>query len=89
MLLIGKPAQLDFANGEDLDAGKMDIEMPLIQHPSIPEDQRALWHAPGWIGIIQASAKGAWTVTDEWNKLLPDYEFLSVEDLVRDCLGKN
>lgn len=67
----------------DLKAGLLMVEMPLIQHPSIPEAEREAWNKPGWIGILTAVAKGAWTVTDEWNQLLPDHEFTSIEDFIK------
>ena len=61
--------------------------MPLIEHPSIPEDQREAWNVPGWVGILTAVAKGAWTVTDEWNKLLPDLKLTSAEQFVQQNWG--
>lgn len=72
-----------------MDAGKLGIKMPLIEHPSIPEDQREAWTTPGWIGILTSAASGAWTVTDEWNKLLPDYKFTTVEDIIKQTWGNN
>jgi hypothetical protein len=40
--------------------------------------------APGFftavpIGILLSSVKGAWDVSDEFNRLFPDYEFAGVE----------
>ena len=80
--------QLDLADEAEIDAGVLNVNMPAIQHPSIPEDQRELWHVPGWIGILTAVAKGAWTVTDEWNQILQDHTFTNLEDFVRKCWGK-
>lgn len=58
-----------------------------MDHPSIPEDQRAVWHAPAWTGLLAALSHGAWTTTDEWNRLLPDYEFTTFEQYVRSNWG--
>jgi hypothetical protein len=34
------------------------------------------------IGTLISSAKGAWDVSDEFNKLLPDFEFTKIEDFL-------
>jgi hypothetical protein len=34
------------------------------------------------IGTLISSAKGAWVVSDECNQLLPDYEFVQIEDFL-------
>jgi hypothetical protein len=34
------------------------------------------------IGMLLGSAKGAWDVSDEMNKLLPDFEFTQWEDFL-------
>lgn len=81
--------QFDLVEESDIEAGVLKVKMPLIQHPSIPEDQREAWNVPGWIGILTAVAKGAWLVTAEWNKLLPDYKFTSMEDFVKQAWGTN
>ncbi|KAK2606326.1 hypothetical protein QQS21_003257 [Conoideocrella luteorostrata] len=78
----GKPVQLELVEQSDLDNGVLNAKLPLVQHPSIPEDQREAWSKPGWIGILTAVAKGAFAVTDEWNKLLPDYKFTSMETFI-------
>lgn len=81
--------QLDLAEETDLAAGALNVEMPPLAHPSIPEDQRKAWHVPGWVGLLSATAKGAWTVSDEWNKIFPDYKFETVEDYVKKVWGEN
>lgn len=62
--------------------------MPQITHPSIPEEQRHLFYVPGWTGLLNATAKGAWTVTDEWNKILPDVKFTTVEESATAVFGQ-
>ncbi|KAJ9130776.1 2-hydroxyisoflavone reductase [Pleurostoma richardsiae] len=83
----GKLVRLEIVKESDVDTGILRVDMPPIQHPSIPEDQREAWHTPGWIGILTAVAKGAWAVTDEWNKLLPDYKFTGIEEFVKQTWG--
>jgi hypothetical protein len=77
------------AEEADLEAGLLKIDMPAVTHPSIPEDQRDAIHKPLWIGLLTATAKGANDVTDEWNKLLPDLQFATVEDFARRLWEKN
>ncbi|EPE05567.1 hypothetical protein F503_02306 [Ophiostoma piceae UAMH 11346] len=74
---------IDFAEEEDVKKGVLNVYMPPLSHPSIPEDQRKAWHAPGWSGMLYAMAHGAWTATDEWNKLLPDYKFKTIQEFVK------
>ena len=33
-------------------------------------------------GVLLSSAKGCWDVSDEWNQLMPDYEFTEIEDFL-------
>ncbi|CAK7209776.1 hypothetical protein SBRCBS47491_000555 [Sporothrix bragantina] len=83
-----KTINVELAEEADLAKGELNVEMPLIEHPSIPLEMRKLWHAPGWTGSLLATARGAWTVSDEWNKLLPDYKFITLEEFV-DAALKN
>lgn len=85
--VTGKTVKMTSISQADLKAGNLTIEMPPIVHPSIPEEQRAAWHGPGWIGILTAVASGAWKATEEWNDLLPDFKFTSFEDFVRNNWG--
>lgn len=38
-------------------------------------------------GILLAMSRGVYAVSDEWNRLLPDYEFTQVEDYVKKVWG--
>lgn len=80
--------KVDLADEAVLAQGTLDVEMPMIMHPSIPEEMRAVWHAPGWTGLLLATARGAWNSSDEWNKLLPDVKFSTVDDFI-DAVLKN
>lgn len=83
-----KTLKVDLADEAVLAQGTLDVEMPLIMHPSIPEEMRTVWHAPGWTGSLLATARGAWNASDEWNKLLPDIKFTTVEEFI-DAVLKN
>lgn len=76
---------VELADMADLRQGILNIEMPPITHASIPEDMRKAFYVPAWTGSLQSFTSGAWTVTDEWNQLLPDYKFISMEELVREA----
>lgn len=79
---------MEFVEQVDVDAGVLKIDLPYIVHPSISEDQREAWHVTGWTGLLSATGQGAWDVTDEWNKILPDYEFVKLEDFLQKVWGK-
>lgn len=52
------------------------------RHPSFTDDQAEQLAAAlkdVLIGTLVSSAKGAWDVSDAWNRLLPDYEFTKIE----------
>jgi hypothetical protein len=33
-------------------------------------------------GIVLGFSEGGWSVSDEWNRLLPDYEFVRADDFL-------
>lgn len=76
----GKPVQIDLVESEDVDAGILKVEMPRLAQPSISEEQRREWHGPAWSGLISATGKGGWDVSDEWNRILPDHKFVTLEE---------
>jgi hypothetical protein len=49
--------------------------MPLADHPSIPVDQRESISKFMFTRLTYALSIGCLHISDEWNKLLPDYEF--------------
>ncbi|KAI1210029.1 NAD(P)-binding protein [Annulohypoxylon truncatum] len=87
---IGRPFTVKWYKLEDLEA-KTKTEAPPIDasfdlHTAAPEVVEAfLEYATR--GILQAIHRGAYNVTDEWNKLLPDYKFTQVEDFVKKYWG--
>jgi hypothetical protein len=71
---------------DSLEARKLNTSwIPEIDHPSIPLEMRG----PALSEAIMADSlrsflSGAWTVTDEWNKLLPHLRLTKAEDFLRD-----
>ncbi|KAI0133553.1 hypothetical protein BJ170DRAFT_689956 [Xylariales sp. AK1849] len=80
----GKPCTVDWLREEDLKAGVIKTDKyPRVEHPSIPEEARDEFTKMALSGFLIATGRGAWSVTDEWNQLLPDYEFVQVEDFLK------
>ncbi|KAK7432009.1 hypothetical protein QQZ08_001299 [Neonectria magnoliae] len=80
----GKPFTVDWLKLEDLESGVLKTNnYPRLNLPSIPEDQVEAFSKMATTGILIATGRGVWTVTDEWNQLLPDYEFTQVEQFIK------
>lgn len=64
--------------------------LPTVGHHSAPQE---VWQ--GFVpmlvsGVLLANSKGSMKVPDDWNRLLPDYEFTGVEEFLVDAWkGKN
>lgn len=68
---------------EDLEAGNLKTSWALeAVHQAVPDDQASALLKAVSIGILLSSSKGAWDVSDDWNRLLPDYEFTRIEDFL-------
>lgn len=66
---------------EDLREGQLKTSWcPLITHPCIPDEHREIISRHVMITFLRSVAQGAWTVSDTWNRLLPDNKHISVED---------
>lgn len=52
---------------------------PEIEHASIPQEMRKSLTKMFVSGILLAVRAGDFDGSDEWNRLLPDYEFEGVE----------
>ncbi|KKY14169.1 hypothetical protein UCDDS831_g08384 [Diplodia seriata] len=62
---------------------------PLLTHPCFPDEHREIISRHIMITFLRSVAQGAWTVSDSWNKLLPDYKYTSAEDyLTQIWMGK-
>jgi hypothetical protein len=56
--------------------------MPRVDHPAIPVEQRDALAAGFLSGVLLAMSAGAFSVSDEWNTLLPDYQMTRAEDFL-------
>ena len=66
----------------------MAVDLPVMAHPAMTDEMRTVYHVPLWVGMLRSTALGAWTVSDEWNKIFPDYKFVAVEDYIKEVWGK-
>ncbi|KAI0850699.1 NAD(P)-binding protein [Daldinia vernicosa] len=85
---IGRPLKVDWLKKEDLEAeirNTGDILVPDLR-TATPEQIGAFFQAVP-ARILTAISRGAYDVTDEWNKLLPDYKFTQLEDFLKSVWG--
>ncbi|KAH7257899.1 hypothetical protein BKA59DRAFT_471262 [Fusarium tricinctum] len=84
----GKPFTIEWLKMEDLEAGELKTDnYPRLELPSIPQEQIEAFSKMATIGVLIAFHRGVWTVSDEWNQLLPGYKFTKVEDLLKKAWG--
>ncbi|KAI0890461.1 NAD(P)-binding protein [Annulohypoxylon maeteangense] len=87
---IGRPFTVKWLKLEDLEAKAKGVPPAMNEsfdiHNSAPEDVEAfLEYATE--SLLQGIHRGAYDVTDEWNKLLPDYKFTQVGDYIKKYWG--
>jgi hypothetical protein len=81
--LLGKPFKVEKLKSEDLEANIIKASyLPMPDHPSIPVEVRKGYAATIIKGILLGFKDGAMQVSDEWNKLLPDFEFTQPEEFL-------
>lgn len=68
---------------DDLEAGILKTSWTLTaRHSSVSEENAADALKSVLISTLLSGAKGAWAVSDECNRILPDYEFTQMEDFL-------
>ncbi|KAH8822016.1 hypothetical protein F5884DRAFT_769710 [Xylogone sp. PMI_703] len=76
----GRAFTVDKVKIEDLEAGNLKTSWGLeAVHQAVAADQAAAMLRAVVIGMLLSSSKGAWDISDEWNRILPDYEFTPIE----------
>ncbi|KFA60217.1 hypothetical protein S40285_07327 [Stachybotrys chlorohalonatus IBT 40285] len=79
----GTPFTVDWLEMEDLEAGNLKSEHYLkVDLPSTAADQVEAFSKFATMKILIASSLGLWTVTDEWNRIFPDYKFTKAEEFL-------
>ncbi|KAI1138895.1 NAD(P)-binding protein [Hypoxylon sp. FL0543] len=82
---IGKPFTVDWLKMDDVESGEMINSVDL--RSATPEEIGAFLKS-ATRRILAAISRGAYDVTDEWNRILPDYEFTQVEDFIKKVWGE-
>ncbi|KAH9908455.1 NAD(P)-binding protein [Xylariomycetidae sp. FL2044] len=80
----GKPITVNWLKMEDIqrEVREKDFSTMLDIHSAAPEELGE-WLQAAMRRILLAIHRGAYDVTAEWNKLLPDYPFTRVEEFVK------
>ncbi|KAK1714436.1 NmrA-like family protein [Colletotrichum lupini] len=79
----GEPFNVTKLKSDDLKAGVVKAPwFPKVEHPSIPPETLDSV-APGLLsGMLRGIVAGNLECSDEWNRLLPEYEFTQPEDFL-------
>ncbi|EMR63904.1 putative -like family protein [Eutypa lata UCREL1] len=86
---IGKPFTIEWLKLEEAEAdvhNAKDLANAVDLHAASPEQVQAFLGV-ALKSILIGMHRGAYDVTDEWNRLLPEYEFTRVEDFVKKVWG--
>ncbi|KAK1984675.1 NmrA-like family protein [Colletotrichum cereale] len=79
----GKPFEVTKLNTDDLKAGVVNTPwLPLVDHPSIPKEAVEAASPSMLAGFLLGILAGNFEVSDEWNRLLPDFEFTQPEEFL-------
>lgn len=80
---LGCRFAIDTVKFEDLEAGELKTSWTLTaKHPSVSAEKAADMLKAVLIGTLLSGAKGAWAVSDEFNRILPDHKFIRIEDFL-------
>lgn len=83
---IGAPFVVEKVRLEDLEAGALTASWSLgKRHPGSTDTDAGRLESvlnAVLIGMLLSTAKGAWDVSDEWNRMLPDYKFVRIEEFL-------
>ncbi|CAK40705.1 NAD(P)-binding protein [Aspergillus niger CBS 101883] len=82
----GLPFTIERVKAQDLEAGTWETSWtPTVDHASIPPEQAAVASKYMTSRIILAADAGSYLVSDEWNRLLPDFKFTAIEEFLAEA----
>lgn len=55
----------------------------MVEHHGVPKEMREQVSKGVLLEYAAGLKRGVWTVSNEWNKLLPDFEFTSAEEYLK------
>lgn len=86
----GKSFDVISLKEEDVRAGTINSWIPQYNDPSISSEQVEVFSKIILTGSLLSGICGSWVVSDEWNRLMPDYKFTGTEEfLVKHWAGKS
>lgn len=87
-MLGGKSWDVTALKEEDVRAGDIKSSwIPRYEHPNQTAEQVEFFAKMIATGCLLAGIRKSWVVSDEWNRLLPDYEFTGVEEFLLEHWG--
>jgi len=86
----GKKWDVTSLKEEDIRAGNIKSSWtPANKYPGVPAEQFDYFNKLVLTGVLLSGFHSSWAVSDEWNRLLPDYKFTDAEEfLSRHWAGK-
>jgi hypothetical protein len=79
----GGSFHIEKLKADDLKAGVAKCSwLPIVDHPGIPRDQAEALAPVFLAGVLLGISAGVLNVTDEWNQLLPDYQFTQAAEFL-------
>ena len=79
----GKPFHIERLKASDLQAGIAECSwLPTVDHSAVPREQAEALAPKLVAGMLLSISTGALNVTNEWNRLLPDYQFTQAEEFL-------
>lgn len=79
----GRPFAVEVVKLQDLENGELTTSWSLeARHPSFTGEQAEEVLRNVLIGTLVSSVKDGWDVSDDWNRLLPDFGFTRIEDFL-------
>lgn len=82
----GAPFEIEKLKADELESGAWKTSwVPKLDHPSIPPEQVDMFSRIIVAGLLLAISAGAYSCSDEWNRLLPDYKFAQPEEFLSEA----
>lgn len=79
----GEPFHIERLKPDELKAGVVKCSwLPTVDHPGIPREQAEALAPMLVTGMLLGISAGVLNVSDEWNRLLPDYQFTEAEEFL-------
>ncbi|MCJ1408810.1 hypothetical protein MMC19_002886 [Ptychographa xylographoides] len=82
----GAPFEIEKLKADELESGTWKTSwIPKLDHPSISPEQVDMFSRIIVAGLWLAISAEAYNCSDEWNRLLPDYEFTQPEEFLSEA----